>query len=98
MTPEQRAELRRLCEAATPGPWLPNPKLCDVTAACPDGVTPSGVMSGVMSGVGPFVYVARVQEYRDVSFIAEARTALPALLDYVEKLEGEIERLKKEQA
>lgn len=71
---EQRAEWRKLAEAATPGPWdrgYNNSGFCAVLAE-------SGFVAEM--GVGPGSSSAD-----DAAFIAAARDAVPALLDAFEE-------------
>ena len=70
MTPERIAELRALCDAATPGPWVIEDCL---------GFTASIVRTG--PGVADFMQARTVEDNR---FVAAARTALPEALDALE--------------
>lgn len=102
MTAERRAELRKLCDAATSGPWRYRP----------DPFDDWGIVRG------PDDYVVAVARYQtagltedqlnqhrrnrtdpagpDALLIVAARTALPEALDTIEAQAAEIERLKKE--
>lgn len=74
MTPAEIAELRRLCEAATPGGWQEGRAgICDVVHF--DGDDVRGV--------------AWVNGEANRAFVIAARTALPAALDEVERLTRE---------
>lgn len=88
-TPEGRAEVRELCEAATPGPWQSDPNnygtyvwgpngemVADACHAC-DGVR--------IRGVG-----GKLPMEDNKAFIIAARTLLPAALEEVERLEREL--------
>lgn len=85
-----REELRRLCEAATPGPWTLDP--CDGEF----GFVRSGIVwtaqndSAAFSGTD-FIQ-AKTEE--DAAFIAAARAAVPALLDALEAAEARERRLR----
>lgn len=74
MTPAEIAELRRLCEAATPGGWQEGRAgICDVVHF--DGDDVRGV--------------AWVNGEANRAFVIAARAALPAALDEVERLRKE---------
>lgn len=91
-----RAELRRLCEAATPGPWDVEP----VRGHCEDYVVtrhedhqqkPWGRL------IGEFNFNAghAKQNYsNDAKFVAAARTAIPALLDALDAAEARERKLR----
>jgi hypothetical protein len=74
-------ESRRICDAATPGPWewsgddLMSSSTCIATTGCDCGLS-----------------VTPVED--DKRFSAHARTALPAALDEIERLRRQNERLK----
>ena len=74
MTTEELKRLRELCEKATKGEWYED---CGcVEDSC-------GMATIATCGHGGIV----IDQYRaDARFIAAARTALPALLDEVERL------------
>ena len=80
MTPERRAELKRLCEAATEGPWETDD--CHVFAD---------------DGRALLAYLRPIPSMQDrdanAAFIAAARTALPELLDYADRLEERMRSL-----
>lgn len=74
ITEEQRKKWRALADAATEGPWEPHvPYQRDEAAG-------AGPNHDARSSLG----LKRAQD--DAAFIAEARTAVPALLDEVERL------------
>lgn len=80
MTPEQKAEIRARADASTPGPWHWNlPGQCCSGGYCCDD-----------AGLHEVDYFYRVE----MAFIAAARTDIPDLLDDIERLEAEVERLR----
>lgn len=89
LTAEERAEARRLADAATPGPWradvstpgLPHELHYDVTAH--DHLTPKG--SGMRVSILSYSHMPQ----RDHAFIAASRTLVPKLLDALEAAERE---------
>ena len=86
-TLEQEVRLRKLCNAATPGPWQMNQLEHDIwieTPDCGDG-EPCSICT--MSN-------DQYDQSADAAFIAEARTALPAALDTIEELWKEIAELR----
>jgi hypothetical protein len=72
MTDEELREARKLCEAATPGPWRPVAGRTGVVSAHDDWWVCS---------------VNRITPVLDVEFIAAARTLVPRLLAEVERLD-----------
>lgn len=70
VTPEYLAELHKLANAATMGPW-------DIISR----------LNNEHYLVGVLLAVAEVSKERNAKFIAASRTAIPALLDHIEKLE-----------
>lgn len=86
MTPERIAEIRRLAEAATKGPWLiePGQKIDEIYIV--DAPT-DGRIARMWNG--------RTCREANAEFIAVARNALPELLDEVERLRARCERLEK---
>lgn len=85
MTPARLAELRRLCEAATSGPWKAN---CGTGAAS---------VSSKAAGCAVYINVRTVEIddtvkrwQADATFIATARTAVVEPLDEVERLNKEL--------
>lgn len=78
--PEQREELRRLNEAATPGPW---------------GHNAHGTVARIERHMDDWSdSVACRCESQDADLIAAMRNALPALLDVIEEADREVERLR----
>jgi hypothetical protein len=73
LTAERVAELRALCEAATPGPWRADPEPVDA---------PGWVSAGDRHEPVAEVYGGT----HNAALIAAARNALPDLLDEVERL------------
>lgn len=76
ITPEQMGEWKRLCEAATPGPWEAKDYGSEAELVCGRG----GLYAYWIDPMGDF-------RAEDARFIAASRTALPALLAEVERLE-----------
>ena len=96
VTKEDRARLRALVEAATPGPWqesrfVHHRKYSRMSAEwvaeryADEACTVRG--PGEV-GTGACNPVAKTSCKEDASFIAASRTAVPALLDEVERLEA----------
>lgn len=85
MTPEER-ELRRLEEAATPGPWA------WTTDTLYGGTNERGDEPVVLHT--QFRYFSGHGSRDDRAFIAAARNALPKLLDALDAKDAEIERLR----
>jgi hypothetical protein len=89
VTKEQLEELEALEKKATSGPWEAYSASC-----CPD-------MGGVTSDRGQ-VAQACVARYghpmtiEDAEFVAKARTAVPALIDRVRRLELELSGYKRD--
>lgn len=87
-TPDQLAEWRRLADEATEGPWeaysLP---------AVPPG---QWQMVGVGQVDNEMGHRIEVMFDDDAAFIAGARTAVPVLLDEVERLRGALEDMTRE--
>jgi hypothetical protein len=88
MTNDELAEARRLCDAATPGPWN--------KCYAPDTNTPAAVSDR------DFEYIARTDIFSihsddsciaNAAFIAAARSLIPALLAHVERLTKERDAL-----
>jgi hypothetical protein len=75
-----RDEIRKACEAATPGPWEYD--ACEVRATGP--TMPPDVSQWIVTGYGPEIYgeghEPGVQNGDDGHFIAGAREWVPALL------------------
>lgn len=100
MSPKRRAELRALCEKATPGPWVV------VRGDCASVYKEHarGVASGAAEVLGGFIQCDVVRStardecwdpmsVADAEFITVARTALPEALDEIERLIACIKRL-----
>ena len=90
MTPERIAELRALCDAATPGPWYVNrikgytDNQIETTDPAHVARKPWGhVVATTGLGAGD---VSQQKFERDSDFIAAARIALPEALDEIERL------------
>lgn len=88
-------ELRKLADAATPGPWSNDTHL---------GLKSEGIIEGPGGGAVamafPFANVntvarngGRLFNFADADFIVAARNALPALLDELDRLREEREHL-----
>jgi hypothetical protein len=94
LTPEYLAELKRLCEAATEGPYLA------IQAVEPiDGFNgfwlkaqPNAAMRGFTKDIAA-IFGEQSESAALAAIIAAARTALPALIAEVERLTAENERL-----
>jgi len=86
MSPEEIARLRALCKAATPGPWLQ--PLEDERGAIVSAAEPEVSLLGLdRDRMAIFVNEA------DADLVVAARTAMPALLDEVERLKAEVRSL-----
>lgn len=75
LTPERRAELRKLCEAATPGIWKST------------GLSVFSVLNNDQLGRGHYPSICSISRHNfddNAAFIAAAREALPQLLDATE--------------
>ena len=89
-TLEQELKLRKLCNAATPGPWQMDQLECDIrdiwieTPNCGDG-EPCSICT---------ITNDQYDQSSDAAFIAAVRMALPAALDTIEELRKEIAELK----
>jgi len=92
ITKEQRAELRRLCENATPGPWIDDAFIGTDDYDDPD--TPVVMRPGKQNIIVPMEYGLSY----DADFIASSRSAVPALLDALDAAEAENARLRAELA
>jgi hypothetical protein len=104
LTAERRAELRKLANAATPGPWKPCPMNMYVFAADGSPVSDTGEFDDESDGKPPGT-VQRIRGFgaevsgkryegsqnANIALIAAAREAVPALLDEIERLESELE-------
>ena len=99
MTEERIAELRNLCEAATPGEWRWHQT--DGSLLCLSG--PDEEQNAVLG-----IAICKACRERgapclgpdgtDAAFIAAARTALPELLDALDKAERDLRQLAELQA
>ena len=80
MTAVEAVHLRKLCEAATPGPWETyderNRTWWVDSSNTPESRTTGAVAETGEHELGP----------EDAAFIAASRTALPACLDEIERL------------
>lgn len=86
MNQEKIKELRKLCEEATPGPWLQK-DMPEGYFTCigPDFSKPH--IAKVRNYVHPHGFITDGNSHADADFISAARTALPMLLDEVERLQ-----------
>lgn len=82
ITPEELAELRELCEKATPGPWEVDRVACTHVQSGRRGVASTG---GYSTNLEDWEKVKDENE-DNAKLIAASRTALPRLLDEVERL------------
>lgn len=85
ITTEQIAELRRLCEAATPGPWVRSKYGFNILTHDSELSTCTQRYTGDKKPTEEEMAVM----VANAAFIAAARTALPALLDEVERMQRE---------
>lgn len=88
MTPARKAELRALCEAATPGPWESHA----LGGGKGHGSHYSVRRDDGISDADSHVAVCKRGNHdnaRNAAFIAAARTAIPELLDALEAAENE---------
>lgn len=82
MTREERERLRRLAEAATPGPWVVR-NWHDWSSVIHEGAS----WRAVAGRIGEDLAEPKDgQRSLDAAFIAAARSAVPALLDEVDRL------------
>jgi hypothetical protein len=87
ITKARRAELRRIADAATKGEWyIDEPKHADAPTR--------RVVRGSERINFATDIVCHPTADRDAAFIAASRTALPELLDEVDRLEADNERLR----
>ena len=84
---DRLAEIRALCEAATPGPMIVvvNGRRYEIRTV--------GAVRGDDQGRGELV-LQRIERCPDAQFYAAARTVVPELLDRVEAAEQDVERLR----
>lgn len=83
--PEQIKLWRELCENATPGPW---------DARCRE-FSNMAVPKHIWSEFGWLDDLSRHHSIPNAAFISESRTALPLLLDEIERLQAELFKYKK---
>src|SRR6185436_18237997 len=81
MTREQLAEIERLCNEATAGPW-------EVAGGCRSGARYIFVQDDDPGSPFP---LAEVFTDNDRAFIATARTAIPQMLEHIREREAVIE-------
>jgi hypothetical protein len=84
-TKARRDELRRIADAATPGPWTAEHMRENDYAA--------QVVAGSDGPIADLEHAYDEQDMTDATFIAEARTAVPALLDEVDRLEAALRKI-----
>lgn len=82
--------LRALADAASPGPWEDGTASCCPDMGWVDG--PKGVVCPVYQGTK----VTHTLDANDAAFIAAARTAVPWLLDEIERLRDLLKEAHKE--
>lgn len=84
LTDDRKTELRALCDAATPGPWEWSHLL-----------NPNGLLSGDCEVIAilPEHTCSLEMLEADAAFIAASRTAVPEILDEVERLQSRNARL-----
>lgn len=87
MTHERIAELKALCDAATPGPWRQ-----DYERVIGNGEWIEDVATAVYTGPPRF----HEQRFHDAALIAAARTALPEALAEIERLRAQVAELEAE--
>lgn len=75
ITPEYLTGLRKLSDAATPGPWKNNNRGIDAPVEYPEATYYDTLVRDILWK-------------HDADFMAASRTAIPALLDHIEKLEA----------
>lgn len=89
ITPEELAEIKKRCEAATEGPWLPyhGPGAHWVTDSKPDGT------HKFQNRICEYTYrYGEDQNHKDVDFIAHSRTDIPKLLTELDRLNALVEK------
>lgn len=92
LSAERLADLRRLCEKATPGKWTWTGKRAKRLVSEPTGEPSAGPESRVLSaapvawGEASYVQVSDA----DAEFIATARDVMLELLDEVDRLRAEL--------
>jgi len=92
MTNDRIKELRALCEAATPGPWVVTRHNWECGSinwlAANDRDVDGNFYAHIQDGAGGDPGERNPRAKQDAAFIAAARTALPEALDEVERLRG----------
>lgn len=82
------AEMRKACEAATPGPWFGVIRVHEHDGYAGYNIEPTSGPDIAAAHEYPYYCIERAQ---DAAFIAQSRSWLPALLDYAEdRLNGHI--------
>lgn len=96
ITDEQLAEWRALCDKATPGPWRPERTICGNGERLYRVKYPAhGLNEGASFEIAHLVTTegGLEQQGHDARLVATARTAMPQLLEEVERLRAEVERM-----
>lgn len=106
MTPTETfvSESRKICEAATTGPWdtehkfdsprpANNPGWYELNAPLPDGLNPNYGEYSIADSMNRHHCVSPDEDAANFAFFAHARTALPQALDIIEQQAGEIDVL-----
>jgi hypothetical protein len=88
LTQEQLEAIRQRAENATPGPW----ETCEISKL--SHAKWFGVLGGDSDDSLIDIGVDTLNE-NDATFIAHARTDIPALLDHIAELEAELEKYRK---
>ena len=91
MSNKELAEMKALCDAATPGPWKTD--VYYVVGQVKEG-RPGGEVI-VECHTTAHSIAAKVNHIANARSIAAARTDLPRLIEEVERLRTEVERLQK---
>lgn len=86
LTADERTELARLAEAATPGPWW-------IDAGGPD--ESSSLVGADNHEIASLPYYSPYRREPDERFIAAARDAVPRLLADLARVEGELTKLRR---
>jgi hypothetical protein len=96
LTQEQLEAIRQRAEKATPGPW--EIRWGEVVTKHPDHQNVSQWYDGYSNAICSLndgEYIINSNEDNDATFIAHARTDIPALLDHIAELEAELEKYRK---
>jgi hypothetical protein len=88
MTPEQIKQLRSLCNAAAPGPWILGGGGCVKSTSVTREKTKGLAMVQVALAIEAPIDEETQIESHDARFIAAAREALPRLLDDIATLQN----------